>query len=246
MPEEEKEETKPMPPLEAAARRIERLLGGGLTDKDSHLYTYTNPAKVVRRWLGTASGAAGDATSEDIAAAAAALLDPQGPCASGRELVIGGDASTEASPEGYLTKASCREVESWLISLSIRLLRKEGKHQDAYTLAEQGIAILMNHLSANSTSSLFPLLARMYRYRSLAADVLNDQGLNATLRRDMAKAHNMACLRRDVDSQATLLNLMLQDLILHSQSKLRRHRESNSMFENTCGLMIDFFSPFCS
>ena len=228
-PEEEKEETKPIPPLEAAARRIERLLGGGLTDKDSHLYT--NPAKVVRRWLGTASGAAGNATSEDIAAAAAVLLDPQGPCSIGRELVGSGNAvSVEVKPEGFLTKASCREVESWLITLSIRLLRKEGKFQDAYTLAEKGIALLLNHLSAASTNlvsstgastaSLFPLLARLYRYRSLVADMLKDQGINAYLRQDMAKAHNMACLRRDVDCQATLLNLMLQDLILHSQSKL--------------------------
>ena len=114
--EEKKEETKPVPPLEAAARRIERLLGGGLTDKDSHLYTYTNPTKVIRRWLGTASGAAGNATSEDIAAAAAILLDPQGPCSTRRELVGGaaGNAavSVEVKPEGFLTKASCREVES--------------------------------------------------------------------------------------------------------------------------------------
>ena len=184
----------------------------------------------IRDRLGTASGAAGNATSEDIAAAAAVLLDPQGPCAIGRELVGAGSAvSVEVKPEGFLTKASCREVESWLISLSIRLLRKEGKFQDAYTLAEKGIAILLNHLSAASTnlvsstgvssSSLFPLLARMYRYRSLVADMLKDQSINAYLRQDMAKAHNMACLRRDVDCQATLLNLMLQDLILHSQSK---------------------------
>jgi hypothetical protein len=232
MEETEKEEPTPIPPLEAAARRLERLLGGGLSEKDRHLHTYTNPAKVVRRWLGTASGAAGNATLADIAAAASTLLDPEGPCANGRKLLTDDALVVDAlSPneEGYLTVASCREVESWFISLSIRLLRKEGKFSDAFALVQKGILILLEHLnvaSANpvsssgaSSSSLFPLLARMYRYRSLVTDVLKDQAINATLRQDMAKAHNMACLRRDVDCQATLLNLMLQDLIVHSQSK---------------------------
>jgi 26S proteasome regulatory subunit N3 len=220
--EKEKEEPTPIPPLEAAARRLERLLGGGLSEKDRNLHTYTNPAKVVRRWLGTASGAAGNATLADIAAAASTLLDPEGPCAA----FVDAPSPTD---EGYLTVASCREVESWFISLSIRLLRKEGEFSDAFALVQKGILILLEHLNVASTnpvsssgvssSSLFPLLARMYRYRSLVTDVLKDQAINATLRQDMAKAHNMACLRRDVDCQATLLNLMLQDLIVHSQSK---------------------------
>jgi hypothetical protein len=49
---------------------------------------------------------------------------------------------------------------------------------------------------------------------------MNDPTFTVTLRQEMAKAHNMACLRRDVDSQATLLNLMLRDLLLHSQGEL--------------------------
>jgi hypothetical protein len=63
-------------------------------------------------------------------------------------------------------------------------------------------------------------LARMYRYRSLVAEAINDQETTASLRQDMVKAHNLASLRRDVDCQATLLNLLLRDLLLHSQSKL--------------------------
>merc|ERR1712238_388787 len=65
------------PPLEAAARRLERLLGGGTSDKERQMYMYGNPVKVVRRWLGTASGAAGEATSSDIISAATILLDPK-------------------------------------------------------------------------------------------------------------------------------------------------------------------------
>jgi hypothetical protein len=231
--EQKEEETVPIPPLEAAARRLERLLGGGDSDKDRNLHTYTNPVKVIRRWLGTASGTAGNAKSADIAASAATLLDPEGPCAIGRKLLIN-DASMDISSsyseeKSYLSIASCREVESWLISLSVRILRKEGKFAEAFDLVQKGILILMEHLnvastkltssSGGSSASLFPLLARMYRYRWLVADMLSDQKINASLRKEMAKAHNLACLRRDVDCQATLLNLMLGDLILNSQSK---------------------------
>mgnify|MGYP001800320871 CR=1 FL=1 len=86
--EETKEDDKakaPLPPLEAAARRLERLLGGGLSEGDRQLYTYANPVKLVRRWMGTASGAAGKATPEDIVKAAAVLLDPSGTCSKGRD-----------------------------------------------------------------------------------------------------------------------------------------------------------------
>jgi hypothetical protein len=239
----EKEVTPPMPPLEAAARRLERLLGGGLSEKDRHFHTYTNPAKIVRRWLGTASGASGNATFDEISAAAAVLLDPEGPCATGRQLLIldndGAVMEVEGSskPLGYLTKASSREVESWLMSLSIRLLWKENKHTDTFDLVQRGITILLDHLnvastkltsiSGASTGSLFPLLARMYRYRSLVAEGLKDTEIDASLRQDMVKAHNMACLRRDVDSQATLLNIMLADLLNHSQSKCRYSKTSD-------------------
>ena len=239
---DKKPETPPMAPLEAAARRLEKLLGGGLSEKDRMMHTYTNPGKVVRRWLGTASGASGNASYDDISSAAKALLDPQGPCVVGRQLlIVGGDSSSDGPSEmdlddsgskkapGYLTMASAREVESWLISLSVRLMWKDKKYAEALDLVEKGIVILLKHLhlastkltslSGVSSSSLFPPLARMYRYRALVAEAIGDPALDSSLRQDMVKAHNMACLRRDVDSQATLLNLMLHDLLTNSQSK---------------------------
>jgi hypothetical protein len=239
---EQKEDTKdekrsapPMSPLKAAARRLERSLGGGLREKESALHTYANPTKVVRRWLGTASGVASDASFADIAAAANSLLDPAGICAAGRELLVAGNDATmqvdkdeEESPNSYLTDASAREVEGWLLTLSIRLLFKARKFAGALDLVEKSIKIVLGHLevastklsslSRASTSSLFPLLARMYRYRSLVAEEIGDVATTIALRQDMSIAHNLACLRRDVDSQATLLNLMLRDLLSHSQS----------------------------
>mmetsp|Transcript_25225 Transcript_25225/g.38713 ORF Transcript_25225/g.38713 Transcript_25225/m.38713 type:complete len:520 (-) Transcript_25225:141-1700(-) len=240
----EKVEAPVTPPLEAAARRLERLLGGGLSEKDRQLHTYSNPTKVIRRWLGTASGAAGDATCNDIAEAAVKLIDPEGPCATGRKLVTAGDDdmvdSSTLNSKGFLTSASCREVESWLLSLSVRLLWKEQRFAEALAMAEKGIAILLEHLQVASaslsslsgvtTASLFPLLARMYRYRSLVAESLDDDTITVVFRQDMAKAHNLACLRRDVDCQATLLNLMLRDLLLHSQVEQAHKLLSNSTF----------------
>ena len=238
--EDSKEEKQPeapaMPPLEAAARRLERLLGGGVADKDLLLHTYANPAKVVRRWFGTASGAAGKATLAEIASAAEALLDPKGPSSIGRQMLQGFNENpkdvsvAENNPnEGYLTNASAREVESWLISLSVRILCKEERFREAFDLVGEGIRILLDHLDAASTSltslsgvstsSLFPPLARLYRYRALVAESLGDADVTASIRLDMVKAHNMACLRRDVECQATLLNSMLRDLLLHSQGE---------------------------
>ena len=250
-PKKEKEDTAPViPPLEAAGRRLERLLGGGSTNKDRQLYTYGNPVKVTRRWLGTASGTAGEATSSGVVAAATSLLDPEQEDNRTRSLLLAievGNANTNAPEttssmelEGeeqpkdakveYLSSASRREVESWLLSLQVRILWKAKKYSQAMGLVEKGIAILLEQVTiaakkltssaGGSVSSLFPLLARLYRYRSLIADSMKDPAVTAALRNVMAKAHNMACLRRDVDSQGTLLNLMLRDLLEHSQGML--------------------------
>jgi len=232
------------PPLEAAAMRLERLLGGGLAAKDQMLHQYSNPGKVVRRWLGTSSGAAADATADDIKAAAQKLLSPTGVCATGRSFLITPEQAALPTDEStQLTLASAREVESWLISLAVRLLWREKNYPEAFRLAQQGLAVLMTHLteasnkitsvSASSASSLFPLVARLYRLRSLVAESLNDPAVNASLRPDMTNAHSLASLRRDVHTQATLLNCLLRDLIQHSQIEQAQKLLSNSTFPDS-------------
>ena len=224
------------PPLVAAARRLERLLGGGESEKNRHLQSYTNPAKIVRRWLGTASGAAAKATLDSIASAAEVLLDSNGKSAEGKGLMVNTGKAMDMNSEReegnaqYISLTSEREVETWLLSLMVRIKWKERKFDEALELARKTIAILMKHIDFAATNvatssgpgmaSLFPLLARMYRYQSLVAESLSDDHiLSTTLREEMIKAHGMANLRRDVDSQATLLNLMLRDLLLASQGK---------------------------
>lgn len=218
----------PVPPLEAAAQRLERLLGGRLTDKDRMLDFYTNPVKVVRRWLGTSSGAAGNASADDIKSAAAKLLDPSGICEKGRSLLVSHDTMVTDDEDSFLSLASAREVEVWLLSLAVRLLWKEKKFSEAFEMSEKAIRIVYEHMeqnslkvaTASSASSLFPLLARLYRWRALVAESINDANLTTNLRADMARAHNSASLRRDADTQATLLNCMLRDLLKHSQGSL--------------------------
>lgn len=212
------------PPLDAAAYRLERLLGGGLSEKDKMLDFYTNPVKVVRRWLGTSSGAADEATADDVKACAARLLDPSGPCATGYKLLVADQS--QQTQGAYLSLSSSREVESWLLSLAIRILWKQGHFTEAYELSRKATEVMVKHLEENTfhansapASSLFPLLARMYRLRALVAESINDSNLSTNFREEMAHAYNMATLRRDVDTQATLLNCMLRDLLNGSQSK---------------------------
>ena len=233
--------TPALPPVQAAAKRLERLLGGFSHNKTGDAGTtaaaavlHSNPSKIVKRWLGTSSGTAAKATLSDLSKAASKLLDPEGPCATGRDLIanlspeqdmeIEEESSGEKESLSYLV-ASAREVEAWLISLAIRLLWKDSKYAEALDLSNKGIQILSVHLeeAASATvggaaSSLYPLLARMYRYQSLVAESLNveDEGEK---RVTMVHAHRMACLRRDVDTQATLLNLMLRDLLNADQGE---------------------------
>jgi hypothetical protein len=213
-----------VPPLTAAALRLEKMLS------DTALDFYTNPAKVVRRWLGTSSGAAASAsTAADISAAAASLLAPDS--CPGRELLVvvtSGSAPTamdtddevgdKKEEEKVYLKAAAQQVESWLISLAVRLLWREEKFQEALHLSQRGIEIASAYLEDGTTKqSLFPLLARLFRLRALVAESVPQ--IVVSLASDHAKAHNLATLRRDVDTQATLMNCMLRDLLRHKQGK---------------------------
>jgi hypothetical protein len=243
-----------VPPLDAAAYRLERSLGGahGASDINSiPAFIYSNPAKIVRRWLGTSSGAAESATLTDIALAAKRLLVLAGSplISSGRDELIALADNTEAKDMDVdvdgtenkeplslmqpisLTFASVREVDGWLTSLAARLLWKQKRLEDAMKLVQMGIDRIMIHVSessnrvssaGNSAASLFPLLARLYRLRSLVAESLNSPILSASLRSDMAIAYNMATLRRDTDSHATLLNCMLRDLLQRKHGMWKR------------------------
>lgn len=228
--------------LLAAARRLEKLL----SEAAAAAY-YTSPVKTVRRWLGTSASAAAAATREDIVTAATILLNATTSSSSDdthsiRNLILmeGGasskpvveSASSSPTSPQYLV-ASAREVESWLLSILVRLLWRKGDHAKAFHLVNSAIAILEEERQdiskSSSSSSLFPLLARLFRFRFLVQPQLQDHS-ESEHRLLIAKAYNRAVVRRDVDTQAVLLNGMIRELLLHSQIEQAQKLLSNSTF----------------
>lgn len=236
--ESEAAKAPPTPPLEAAGLRLERLLGGGKAGEEPGASStstsfYTNPAKVVRRWLTTSCGAAGSATLPDIGAAAVKLLESCPEVLSslkqdgGEAMETEADdtvAEDDAKPQEptFLTVAA-RPYEAWLISLAVRCLYKTAEYLKAYALVQQGIDTVSaqfedSRIVSSVVSAFYPLLARLIRWRSLVAEHM-PASVVSDLRSQMAHAYNTASLRRDADTQATLLNCMLRDLLHSSQSK---------------------------
>ncbi len=149
-----------------------------------------------------------------------------------------------------LLEASAREFEAYLFTLAIRILWSEGESsmQQALDLSIKGIQIVTLHIEeleakpnnftgigAGSATGLFPLLARLYRYQGLVTESLcGDIGGSILVqhgrREQLAHAHRMAVMRRDVDTQATLLNLMLRELLVADQGVCCRLSTFNFMF----------------
>mmetsp|Transcript_13878 Transcript_13878/g.29743 ORF Transcript_13878/g.29743 Transcript_13878/m.29743 type:complete len:591 (+) Transcript_13878:51-1823(+) len=293
------------PPVEAAAHRLERLFGGSSsstsssstnaspnTAASSQATTTTpliQPAKILKKWLGSSSGTAGKATLAQIASCAERTLDPAGKCATGRELLMGlateeernnvwkellekqsldsdGDKKKEdveknkaddekdkeameedevkdeatPPPITYLVK-SAREVESWLVTLAIRIQWRAKNHQVAYEWTGKGLNIMDAHLGECSSATagdggvggLYPLLARLLRYRSLALEslpVAARSALVASHRPELAGRHTTAVLRRDADVSAVVLNIMLRDLLEGDQVEQAQKLLSNATF----------------
>jgi hypothetical protein len=226
--EEAKAVPLPVPPLQSAAQRLERLLSGKALD------FYSNPTKVVRRWMGTSATAAGEATASDIRLAAAILLDPS--VCLGRSLIVSGSEERQGDETTFL-KSVAREIEAWLICLAVRVLWKEKKYEESLTLAQKGLELVSGYIegttgSLGSVASLFPLLARLIRWRSLVAEALDSPQIDAQLRPTLSKAHNIATVRRDVETQAVCLNCMLRDLIRYSQSKFLQNFNTTPLTTN--------------
>lgn len=143
-------------------------------------------------------------------------------------------------PAAYLVKSQ-REAESWLVTLAVRILWRAEKRQEAYEWTEKGLKILDAHLNECSASSsgddgaggLYPLLARLLRYRSLTMESLpaaTRSALVAVHRPELAGRHTTAVLRRDADVQAVVLNTTLRDLLEGDQVEQAQKLLSNATF----------------
>lgn len=182
--------------------------------------------------------------------------------------VDAGDDGTKEAGEGRggksapaFLKAAAREVEAYLLSLAIRILLQKDASQ-AWSVSTESLSILTGHMdraakitalagaagalggdSASGSKGLEPLLARLFRYRCLVAAKLVGGGkiqLDAeALRSELITAYRLACLRRDVDTQSTVLNLILQELLNADQSELLKPPVAFPHFIHSCAS----FSP---
>ncbi len=77
-----------------------------------------------------------------------------------------------------------------------------------------------NTYGVGSGSGLYPLLSRLYRFQSLVAEACAPgYHLEQGRRGELVNAHRLAVIRKDVDTQATLLNIMLRDLLNANQGE---------------------------
>jgi 26S proteasome regulatory subunit N3 len=195
----------------------------GLCSEEERLAVVAVAATTKKDGTEGGSGAVGDAMEEDTT------------------------SPLPTAPE-YLS-LTCREVESWLITLAVRIYWRAGQFQEAYDLITKGLQILDVHLveSGNNTATssaaaggLYPLLARMLRYRSLIIESLigttttssstSYAKLCSDTRIELASRHTHAVLRRDADVSATILNLHLRELLLSDRVEQAQKLISNSTF----------------
>lgn len=178
--------------------------------------------------MGSASSVGKSATIEEIAICAREVLDPNGECATGRDLLVGlaqsmTDDDINKEEKSYLVK-SAREAEAYLLSLAVRHLWRDGSAK-ASELADKALLIVDAHISeceglispTSGVGGLYPLRARLVRYRSL---VLESSGGVEGVRDDLARRYRMAVLAKDGDGICTVLNLMLRDLLEGDQGEL--------------------------
>jgi hypothetical protein len=209
---------------------------------------HSNPSKLVKRWLGSISATASNATLADLSFAAQTKLNPfDAVTATGRDLLLllsppatassqdvtmETDTESSSNPvdkeeEKYL-KVAAREAECFLLSLAVRLLWRNNRAVEALELSQKAIRITLLHMEDASKNTygvgtaygLYPLLARLYRYQSLVAEhCAPGFHLEQQQRAGLVQAHRMAVIRKDVDTQAVLLNIMLRNLLNANQGR---------------------------
>lgn len=256
-PKKEEPVEPPLPPLLAAAKRLERLLSGSLASQSGHgsgkknassaaaeVLVHTNPCKIVKRWLSTSSGASSKADLADVISSASILLDPVGPCATGRDLLLllaedkmqTDETKKEETPKMSFLDAAAKEMECYLLSLATLLLWKSKAYTQSLELVTKAIQITRSHMNETSAaamasaSGLYPLLARLFRLQNLVTASVDGVSDN---REELSREYRLAVLRRDVDTQATLLNLMLGQLLNASQVEQAQKLLANSTFPDS-------------
>jgi len=282
-----KEETKPAPPppppkkviskqklIEIYSKRLERSLNTSsnsqidyddVNNKNEEIpAVYSNPVKVVRRWLSSTSILTMSVPSEDkkvddkdkkddeqplslldIQKAIENLYEPSSIYYSELQSMLSGlvttsndkmetDDVTSEPKKKYYLKNGQREVQAWLMSLIIRLLYRQNNYKAAFELSTKSLKVVQNDLLSSKypSTSLYPLLARLYRYHCLIAEY-GAPNTKELLHESLISAHRIACLHLDIDTQSTILNLLLRSLLASHQIEQAQKLLSNSTFPDT-------------
>ncbi|KAH9822995.1 proteasome regulatory subunit C-terminal-domain-containing protein [Melampsora americana] len=110
------------------------------------------------------------------------------------------------------------EHEMYLSLLILLLLLSRGPNNNliAFELSDR---LITEYLPHHNRRSLDPLAAKIWFYHSRVAELLELSGEKpqvwGSLRSKLMAAHRTARLRRDEDSEATLLNLIVRNLLGH-------------------------------
>ncbi|KAG0140952.1 hypothetical protein CROQUDRAFT_664504 [Cronartium quercuum f. sp. fusiforme G11] len=110
------------------------------------------------------------------------------------------------------------EHEIYLSLLVLLLLLSRGSNNNL-TAFELSDGLVTDYLPHHNRRSLDPLAAKIWFYYSRMAELLELSGEKprvwSSLRSKLMSAHRTARLRRDEDSEATLLNLIIRNLLGH-------------------------------
>jgi len=231
----------PLPTLDAAAFRLVSLLGLDNSNQSSSKALPSGAGRTVRRWLSAAAvNKCRKLSYSNLLAAAERVLPPNSevvaaiksakPMEDGDEELEDASEAGKATPHPLVVPA----LEAWVASLAVNsLLFAASDPSAAFDLSGKCLACV--GASASQTNSTFtppvlsPLIARLYRYRSLCADRAGDEA-KRTVRSELVAAHRLACLSRASDVQATLLNLILRDLLDSKLVEQAKQLSQNTAF----------------
>lgn len=182
----------------------------------------TNQTRLVGRALRHNAPLRGEATRELLSAAVSLYFPPEEPSRAQLlaqiellpEQMAVGDEEAAPTVTSIAADSSPRtellpEVEVYLGLLVLTALLRHDLLEPATGLANW----LFDRVAAFNRRSLDPLSAKVYFYLSL---VHEQRGELASIRSRLLATHRSACLRHDEMGQATLLNLLLRNLLHHN------------------------------
>ncbi|MBW0472340.1 hypothetical protein O181_012055 [Austropuccinia psidii MF-1] len=156
-------------------------------------------------------------SNQDSSASTAMQIDPLAPVLNSKIATAQATAKALKESPPLPDPSSQPEHETYLALLVlIWLIARGTSNQAAFELSRR---LVIDFLPHHNRRSLDPLAAKIWFHHSRLAELLEQSGscpgLWAGLRSSLMSAYRTARLRRDEDSEATLLNLIIRNLLGH-------------------------------